>query len=163
MAGLNFQTGMTLRRHFQRAVAAAVTFVHVVAATSAWCCGTDQASDVAASLLPAVAAAASFSTQPRLPKGIGGIQSTGLSRRFRFGHTRAPVAQSPSNVALDHDRYSSMGAIRCNGEFMDARGRGVSLLLAFSPYRSLSNGATTLHGVETHICLVVPDHIPVHG
>ena len=37
----HFQTGMT-SRHFQRGVAAAVNFVHVVAATSAWCCGTGQ-------------------------------------------------------------------------------------------------------------------------
>ena len=38
----NFQTGAALRRHFSRAVAAAATFVSVVAATSAWCRGTRQ-------------------------------------------------------------------------------------------------------------------------
>ena len=57
--------------------------------------------DVAASLRPAVAAAAYF------PQGMGSFLLTGLFRRFRFGHTRAPVPQSPSNIALD--RYSSMG------------------------------------------------------
>ena len=36
------QTGATLRRHFSRAVAAAGTFVCVVAATSAWCRGTSK-------------------------------------------------------------------------------------------------------------------------
>ena len=44
---LNFLTGSTLRRHFLRAVAAAVSFVHVVAATSAWCCGTGKLLQVA--------------------------------------------------------------------------------------------------------------------
>ena len=36
------QTGATLRRHFLRAVAAAVFYIHVTAASSASCCGASQ-------------------------------------------------------------------------------------------------------------------------
>ena len=45
------QTGATLRRHFSRAVAAASTFVSVVAATSAWCRGTSQ-QNIASQVFP---------------------------------------------------------------------------------------------------------------
>ena len=40
--GLRFALPEALRRHFLHAVAAAVFFVHVAAATSAWCRGTSQ-------------------------------------------------------------------------------------------------------------------------
>ena len=45
------QTGATLRRHFSRAVAAACTFVSVVAATSALCRGTSQR-NIASQMFP---------------------------------------------------------------------------------------------------------------
>ena len=81
------QTGVTLRRHFSRAVAAAVTFVSVVAATSARCRGTGQrnvASQMFLQLLTlrrrtprAVAAAVSFSLFPPCRCGDASVRCRG--------------------------------------------------------------------------------------
>ena len=141
---LNVQTGAALRRPFSRAVAAAATFVSVVASTSAWCRGTSQRtslSDLSAALdaeASSITRRGAAAKSTLLSRRIAAGRSTPLTRREAAARS-TPLAPSVVAGLSWPDRGHHVPALT-----VTSGGRGVGFNVACSGTPGGSTPATHL-------------------